>query len=217
MNSKQQIVANTASYVKETLSGESTGHDWHHIERVRKLALRIGREERADLFIVELGALLHDIADWKFYGDSSVGAEKARAFLQAQQVEAEVIDKVCYMVENISFKGGTGSKRMHILEGKIVQDADRLDAMGAIGVARCFAFGGYKGRELYNPDIPPMHHKSFDEYKKYVGTSLNHFDEKLLLLLELMNTEAGRRIAQGRHDYLVQFKERFLKEWEGEM
>lgn len=215
---QQQILQATESYVKETLSGEGTGHDWFHIERVRKLAFYIAKQENADLYLVELGALLHDIADWKFHGgDPSAGIKKTQSWLKSQQVDEQTISQVCHIVENISFKGGTNQAPMKTAEGKIVQDADRLDALGAIGISRCFAYGGHKGREIYNPEIPPKTHQTFEDYKEYVGTSLNHFDEKLLLLKDLMNTPTGKRLAEERHHYVKEFKERFLREWAGEI
>lgn len=201
---QQQIIRQTEEYVKKTLSGECTGHDWFHVERVRKIALCIGKQENADLFVIELAALLHDIADHKFHGgDTSIGAKKAQEFLESQGVSKEIIQNIYYIVENISFKGGI-SKLMITPEGKIVQDADRLDALGAIGIGRTFAYGGHKGRELYNP--------AFTSH-----TSLAHFDEKLLKLKNIMNTGTGKKLAEERHNYVLKFKQRFLKEWEGEI
>lgn len=209
-------ILRTAKYVKRTLSPDRTGHDWWHVERVWKNAVRIGEEEHADMRVVELAALLHDIADWKFHdGDDSAGPREARLWLEKLKVETEVIDRVCTVIKEVSFKGARVQTIPTTLEGQVVQDADRLDALGAIGIARAFAYGGHKGNELYNPEILPTLHHSFEEYKQGRGSTINHFHEKLLLLKDRMNTAAGKRLAEERHRFLQIYLERFLAEWEG--
>ncbi len=211
------VINQTKEYVRKKLEGESSGHDWWHIYRVWKNALYIGKEEKADLYIVQLSALLHDIADWKFHdGDDSIGPKLAREWLEELQVEGLVISHVCQIIKDVSFKGAGVKSQIKTLEGMVVQDADRLDAIGAIGIARTFAYGGYKGRELYSPDIKNKKHESFDQYKNDKGTTINHFYEKLLLLKDLMNTEIAKKIAKDRHVYMEQFLARFFKEWNGE-
>jgi uncharacterized protein len=215
-----EIITKTRAYARETLRGETNAHDWWHVYRVEKLAVKLAREEKdADMFIVQLGALLHDIADWKFHnGDTEIGPRKTREFLSGLGVDPEVVARVEYIVRHISFRGGTNKHVMETIEGKLVQDADRLDALGAIGIARTFAFGGSAGREMYDPENKPRDFKSFEEYKNGVqgNTTINHFYEKLLLLKDRMNTESGRRFAQRRHDYTVQFLDEFHAECEGE-
>jgi len=210
------IIQKTITYVKQELANAEGGHDWWHIERVWKTAKQIAKSERVDVLIVELGALLHDIADSKFNGgDETVGPRKAREFLATQDVSSEVIDHVILIIENISFKGGKEAQKFKSPELDVVQDADRLDALGAIGIARTFNFGGFKNREIYNPTIPPNLHMTKEEYKKSTAPSINHFYEKLLLLKDLMNTATGKAMAQQRHDYMEGFLEQFYKEWEG--
>ncbi len=211
---KGKIIKATEEYVRKTLEGEGSGHDWWHVDCVRKTALHIAKEEKADLFIVELGALLHDIADWKFHnGDETVAPRIAREWLEKQEADEQTIEHVCHIIKDISFKGAGVNTPMHTKEGQIVQDADRIQALGAIGIARCFAYGGSKGREIYNPNIKPAMHQTFEQYKKARGTTLNHFYEKLLLLKDRMNTETGKKIAQERHEYMEQFLKQFFKEW----
>jgi uncharacterized protein len=214
---QRQVIDRTSDHVRTLLSGEGTGHDWFHIERVRRVALTIGREERADLFVVELAALLHDIADWKFAagGDHDAGPRAAEAWLRSLEVEPSIVQHVSRIIAELSFKGAGVPTPMHSVEGQCVQDADRLDAIGAIGVARAFAYGGHKGRPLYDPDVPPQPHASFEAYKKNAGPTLNHFYEKLLLLKDRMNTKAGQKLAAARHAFLEQYLEQFLEEWEG--
>ena len=214
---RAEVIQKTAEFARQTLSGDTTGHDWWHIERVVVLARRLGREEGADLFVVELAALLHDIADWKFHdGDLEAGPRAAAAWLERCGVEAQVIDHVSNIVGTLSFKGATVPTPMATLEGQVVQDADRLDALGAIGIARAFAYGGSRGRDLYDPEIAPESHDSFAAYQRSDSTTINHFHEKLLLLADRMNTSAARRLAASRHSYMKSFLERFRKEWEGE-
>ncbi len=210
------LILQTADHVQAKLSGEGTGHDWFHIDRVRKNAVEIGGHEHADMYVVELAALLHDIADWKFSGgDETAGPREARAWLESMNVDEETIAHVCGIIRDLSFKGARVQTAMKTKEGMVVQDADRLDALGAIGIARAFAYGGHKGRELYNPDIKPEPHATFEEYKKGRGPTINHFHEKLLLLKDLMNTETAKRIAEQRHAFMQQFLDRFALEWEG--
>ncbi|MBT6236042.1 MAG: HD domain-containing protein [Bacteroidetes bacterium] len=212
----EMIIQKTITYVKQELANAEGGHDWWHIERVWKTAKQIAKSERVDVLIVELGALLHDIADSKFNGgDETIGPRKAREFLATQDVSSEVIDHVILIIENISFKGGKEAQKFKSPELDVVQDADRLDALGAIGIARTFNFGGFKNREIYNPTIPPNLHMTKEEYKKSTAPSINHFYEKLLLLKDLMNTATGKAMAQQRHDYMEGFLEQFYKEWEG--
>lgn len=216
MQNSSEIIKNTESFIKNIHLGEGSGHDWWHIARVRQNALYIGRKENADLFITELAALLHDIADWKFTGgDDNAGPREAEKWLESQQVEKTSIQKVKAIIAGISFKGAGVDTSMPTLEGKVVQDADRLDAMGAIGIARAFAYGGYKGREIYNPEIEPGFHDSFEAYKKNNGPTINHFYEKLLHLKDLMQTSTGKSWAQQRHAYMEAFLETFFSEWQG--
>ncbi|MCD8529753.1 MAG: HD domain-containing protein [Flavobacterium sp.] len=212
-----QIINNTILFVKNQLTHAEGGHDWFHIERVYKNALLIAEEEECDLTVVKLAALLHDIADSKFHGgDESVGPKTARTFLESQNVSEAIISHVIAIIENISFKGGNFEKDFHSKELEIVQDADRLDAIGAIGIARTFNYGGFKNRPLYNPNIQPNLNMSKEEYKNSESPTLNHFYEKLLLLKDKMNTETGKKIAQKRHDFMVTFLSQFYAEWDGE-
>lgn len=218
MIDKLLVLKKTEEYVKKTLDKEGSGHDWWHIYRVHKMAVNIGKKENADMFIVELAALLHDIADWKFNdGDLKAGSRVARNWLEKLAVDEEVIKHVCEIIEETSFKGAGVKFKMKTKEGMIVQDADRLDAIGAIGIARTFAYGGYKSRELYNPTIKPKLHKTFEQYKANTEPTINHFYEKLLLLKDLMNTKTAKKIAEARHKYMEDYLERFYKEWEGEL
>lgn len=213
---KKDVLQKTEEYVTALSTGEGSGHDWWHIHRVRKMALVIGKKERADLFVVELSALLHDIGDWKFHhGDYAIGPRMAKDWLKNLQVEQANINIICLIINELSFKGAYVQTPMSTIEGKIVQDADRLDAIGAIGIARCFAYGGNKQKEIYNPNIKPVMHKTFEEYKNSKGTSINHFYEKLLFLKHRMNTTTGKKIAEGRHCFMEQFLKRFFRECEG--
>jgi len=213
---KNQIINQTAEYIKLRLSGEGSGHDWWHVYRVWKNAVHIAESEQADLFIVELAALLHDIADWKFNdGNDDIGPQMAKEWLERLNVEETVVVHVCSIIHDISFKGAGVATNMKTIEGMIVQDADRLDAMGAIGISRAFAYGGSKGREMYNPELKPENHNSFEQYKNSKGSSINHFYEKLLLLKELMNTETARKIAEKRHVFMEEYLSEFFLEWEG--
>lgn len=215
-----RVIQATADFVKEKFSGEGTGHDWWHMYRVWQLAKHIAHEEKgADLFVVELGALLHDIADWKFHnGDSSIGAKEAAKWLQSQNVSPQVTEEIAFIVEHISYKGGLNTYEMRTLEGKIVQDADRLDALGAIGIARAFAFGGSAGRSLYEPNVKPKSYNSLQEFQSQItdNHTINHFYEKLLLLKDKMNTGSGKKLALKRHEYMEKYLEEFYAEWNGE-
>lgn len=210
------LIDKTIRFVKTTLAQAEGGHDWFHIERVYKNALLIAESEKCDLEIVQLGALLHDIADSKFHdGDESIGPKTARTFLESEKVEPTIIDHVIAIIENISFKGGKVERQFSSIELDIVQDADRLDAIGAIGIARTFNYGGFKNRALYNPEIAPNLSMTKDEYKNNEAPTINHFYEKLLLLKDKMNTETGKKIAQDRHRYMEDFLKQFYAEWEG--
>ncbi len=209
------LIARVAAHIQAKFSGEGSGHDWHHIDRVRRLARRIAAAEGADPEITELAALVHDIADWKFHGgDDAIGPREAERLLIEEGAPAEVIAAVVEIVRSISFKGAGVPNAMRTLEGQCVQDADRLDAIGAIGIARCFAYGGHAGRPLYDPAVAPVMHASAEQYKAAKGHSLNHFYEKLFLLKERMNTASGRKLAEERHQFMENFVSRFLEEWE---
>ena len=213
---KQLIIDNTIAFVKETLHGAEGGHDWFHILRVYNNAKLIAKDESVDEFIVALGALLHDIADSKFHdGDETIGPKKARAFLETQSVSENIIVHIENIIQYISYKGGNFDQQFISPELEVIQDADRLDAIGAIGVARCFNYGGFKNRELYNPEVPPNLEMTKEEYKTNASPTINHFYEKLLLLKDKMNTDTGRRIATDRHVYMERFLEQFYGEWNG--
>ncbi|MCG2420400.1 HD domain-containing protein [Aequorivita sp. F47161] len=214
--SAEEIVDNTIAFVKKELKGAEGGHDWFHIERVYKNSLLISKSEKVDKTVVALGALLHDIADSKFHGgDESVGPKKARQFLATQHVSEEIITHVIKIIENISFKGGNKTQQFHSIELAVVQDADRLDALGAVGVARAFNYGGFKNRKLYDPEIAPNLNMTPSEYKASNAPTINHFYEKLLLLKDRMNTESGKKIAAQRHAFMEKFLHQFYAEWEG--
>ena len=212
------ILNATIRFVKKQLDTAEGGHDWFHIERVYKLALRIAQHEAdVDILVVQLAALLHDIADSKFHdGDETIGPRLAREFLSKQQLPTEQLEQVIAIIENISFKGGNQVQTYFSKELAVVQDADRLDAIGAIGIARTFNFGGFKNRPLYDPAIPPDLQLSKEAYKKSTAPTLNHFYEKLLRLKDLMHTETARELAAERHQFMEQFLSRFYAEWEGE-
>lgn len=214
---KQEIIEKTVEFVKHTLSDAEGGHDWWHIYRVWKSARHIAQHEDVDIFIVELGALLHDIADSKFHGgDENIGPRRAREFLQSIQVDSEVIEHIEKIISNISFKGGRLPQNFKSPELNVIQDADRLDAIGAIGIARTFNYGGHKGRTIYNPHIKPNLQLTKEEYKSSDAPTLNHFYEKLLLLKDRMNTRTGMEMAVKRHDFMLSYLDQFYKEWDGE-
>lgn len=214
---KAQIIANTEAFVKETLKNAEGGHDWFHILRVWNNAKLIAKTENVNTFIVELGALLHDIADSKFHnGDETVGPKIARKFLKNEGVSEEIIIHIENIIKFISFKQSlTSEEKFTTPELNVIQDADRLDAIGAIGIARCFNYGGFKNRPLYNPEITPNLNMSKEEYKKSEAPTINHFYEKLLLLKDRMNTSTGKQIAEERHVYMETFLQQFYDEWNG--
>ncbi len=206
-----------AAEIRKRMEGEGSGHDWWHVERVRRMAVRIAAEEGADAVVVELAALCHDIADWKFHGgDESVGPRAARELLESCGTDAAVIDAVCEIIATLSYKGAKVANDIATLEGKVVQDADRLDALGAVGIARAFAYGGHAGREMHDPNQAPVLHATKEAYKSAKGTTINHFHEKLLLLQDRMNTPTGKKIAAERHAFMETFLEQFGAEWKGE-
>lgn len=214
---KMTIIDKTILLVKKKLHDAEGGHDWFHIERVYKNAVLIAQEEDCDVTVVKLGALLHDIADSKFHdGDEEIGPKMARTFLESENVSEGIIEHVVQIIRNISFKGGNFEKTFSSIELEIVQDADRLDALGAIGIARAFNYGGYRNQQLYNPLIAPKLNMTKEEYKKNLSPTLNHFYEKLLLLKNKMNTETGKKLAQERHRFMETFLSQFYAEWEGE-
>ena len=209
------LIQNTVAFIKEKLDGAEAGHDWFHIERVWKLSKKIAENEKVDSEVLELGALLHDIADPKFHdGDETLALKISRDYLESQDVSEEIIGKVLFIIQNISFKNRGEAPENLPLELKIVQDADRLDAIGAIGIARTFNFGGFKNNLMFHPEIPPKLSMTKEEYKKNEGTTINHFYEKLLLLKDLMNTETAKKIASERHDFMLKFLKEFSKEWD---
>lgn len=211
-----KILENTIHFVKDQLKGAEGGHDWFHIERVYNNALLISKKETGNIFVVSLAALLHDIADSKFHnGDESIGPKIAKEFLQTQNIKLEIIEHVVNIIKNTSFKGGNFTKDFESKELDIVQDADRLDAIGAIGIARCFNYGGFKEREIYNPKIKPNLKMTKEEYKNANAPSINHFYEKLLLLKNRMNTNTGKALAEKRHAFMLLYLDQFYREWNG--
>jgi len=214
---KDEIVNKTVTYVRISLKDAEGGHDWWHVYRVWQTAKHIAKLEDVNLFVVELGALLHDIADSKFHdGDEEIGPKLAGEFLYSIGVAKKTIVHIEEIIKNVSFKGGKQEKTFTSPELDVIQDADRLDAIGAIGIARTFNYGGFKNREIYNPDIAPNHNMSKEEYKKSTAPTLNHFYEKLLLLKDRMNTKTGHEMAERRHSYMENYLEKFYSEWKGE-
>ncbi len=219
-----EIIQKTAEYVKAEFARDSSGHDWWHIYRVWKNALALCQHENADVYTVELAALLHDLDDWKLIPPPPAGdgpgmiadgtPVRALAWLRQMEVSPAVTEHVCQIITHLSFKGAAVENKISTLEGMIVQDADRLDAIGAIGIARAFAYGGHAGRPLYDPAEPPQMHQSFEQYKASRSATINHFYEKLLLLKDRMNTPAAKRIAAERHAFMQEFIQRFMIEWE---
>ncbi|NNC49584.1 MAG: HD domain-containing protein [Flaviramulus sp.] len=217
MHTTDDVINKTKAFVEKTLDGAEGGHDWFHTLRVYNNALLISKNEDVDLFVVSLGALLHDIADSKFYnGDESVGPRMGREFLFNLNVDSSIIEHVVNIIENISFKGGNITQKFTSPELDVIQDADRLDAIGAIGIARCFNYGGFINRPLYNPDIKPNLNMTKAEYKNSTAPTINHFYEKLLLLKDRMNTKTGKKIANQRHSFMLSFLDQFYSEWKGE-
>lgn len=219
----EKLIEHTTVFVKQTLKDAEGGHDWFHIHRVFLNAQSIANQEKVNHLIVSLGALLHDIADSKFHnGDESIGPKVASEFLSSIKVEQRVIDHVVQIIENISFKSNLENKsnskeRFNSIELQVVQDADRLDAIGAIGIARAFNYGGYKNRELHNPSIPPSLNMSKEEYKNSTAPTINHFYEKLLLLKDKMNTTTGKELAKQRHQFMLDYLVQFDNEWTGKV
>lgn len=212
----QTLINQTADYVRQEMAGDSSGHDWWHIYRVWKTSLHLAERESADTQVVQLAALLHDIGDWKFHGgDETVGPRMAREWLISRSVETAVIEHVAVIIKDLSFKGANVEPPKLSLEGQVVQDADRLDAIGAIGIGRAFAYGGAKGRSMHDPDQPPELHATFEAYKTRQSSTINHFHEKLLLLKDRLNTASARAYAAERHAFMEEFIRRFMQEWEG--
>jgi uncharacterized protein len=214
------IIEKTIAFVKKTLKGAEGGHDWYHTQRVFLNAKLIAKGERVDHFIIALGSLLHDIADAKFYdGDETIGPKIAAEFLLSQNVDSSVIEHIIKIIENISYKNSLSAdgKKFSSKELEVIQDADRLDAIGAIGIARCFNYGGFKNREIYNPVIAPNLNLSKAAYKNSKSPTINHFYEKLLLLKDKMNTKTGQQIATERHDFMKTFLKQFYAEWDGKI
>jgi uncharacterized protein len=215
-----ELVEKTIVFVKETLKGAEGGHDWFHIQRVFNNTLLLAKDEKVNILIVSLAALLHDIADPKFYdGDETIGPRLAKDFLTSLNVDTKVITHVIEIIKNMSFKNSLdkNKKPFHTKELQVVQDADRLDAIGAIGIARAFNYGGFKNRELYNPSIVPNLNMTKEEYKKSSAPTINHFYEKLLLLKDKMNTNTGKKIALQRHQFMLDYLEQFYQEWNGQL
>lgn len=212
----ETLISKTITFVKQRLLNAEGGHDWFHTHRVFKNAQHIAKTENVDALVIALGALLHDIADSKFYdGDETVGPKIAREFLFKHNVDSVIIEHVVKIIENISFKGGNEKQKFSSLELDVIQDADRLDAIGAIGIARCFNYGGFKNLQLYNPPIKPNMKMTKEEYKTSTSPTINHFYEKLLLLKDKMNTKTGREIAVERHKFMEHYLEQFYAEWDG--
>lgn len=212
----EKLVEKTMEYVKSRQLGEGSGHDWWHTLRVYKLAVHIAEKENGNILVISLASLLHDIADYKLNnGDTEIGPKTARLWLEQNNVPNDIIVKVTDIIATMSFKGANVDSSMKTLEGKIVQDADRLDAIGSIGIARTFAYGGHANREIYNPHQDIEVHSTFEEYKNNKSCTINHFYEKLLLLKDLMNTPTAKEIAEERHQYMLDFLDRFHKEWDG--
>jgi uncharacterized protein len=212
---QNDIIQKTADFVKQEFGDDSSGHDWWHIYRVWKNAIAICEREQADLFIVELAALLHDLDDWKFNESGDETPHRAIAWMESCGVDPQIIQAVCDIIMNVSYKGAKVENKMKTLEGFIVQDADRLDAIGAIGIGRAFAYGGYKNRPMHDPEAENQMHATFEEYKNSKSATINHFYEKLLLLKDKMNTVTAKQIAERRHEVMLKFLDQFMLEWEG--
>ncbi|HRW64049.1 MAG TPA: HD domain-containing protein [Bacteroidales bacterium] len=210
---KTEIIEKTVGFVKSKMEGDSSGHDWWHIYRVWNNSKMLHKKEGGDLFVIELAALLHDVADWKFNSSEHLGIKIVDDWLNSLGLDKSTCVRVIDIIKNISFKGAGVEDKMESIEGKIVQDADRLDAIGAVGIGRTFAFGGKFGNEMYNPEVPVVMHDSFEKYKNSKGTTINHFYEKLLLLKDRMNTPTAKKIAEGRHRFMKQFLQQFMDEW----
>lgn len=209
-----EIIQKTERFVESVFRSEGSGHDWFHVDRVRKMALRIGEKEGCDLFITEMAALLHDLDDWKLVGAGNHESSKAEKWLDAMGVETAVSNQILQIIDDVSFKGAGIETPVKSIEAAVVQDADRLDAIGAIGIARTFAYGGHKNRLIHDPSVLPVMHNSFQEYKSSVAPTINHFYEKLLLLKDRMNTATARIIAEQRHQFMNEYLSQFFEEWE---
>lgn len=202
------------SYLEDKLTDEPTGHDWHHIKRVYSNALQIQKHEGGNKKVISFAALLHDISDHKFNGGNfDKGGQIAQSLLLKWGVSSEYVKHISQIISNISFSKSIDENQELTLEGKIVQDADRLDAIGAIGIARAFAYGGYKGNPIYAPDLPIVQFSSKEEYINHRSSTIHHFYEKLLLLKDQMNTSTGKKMAEKRHAYMVAFLDQFYNEW----
>jgi uncharacterized protein len=210
---KQEIINKTKEFVKKELDGETTGHDWWHAWRVWNMARKIAKQEGGDLFVIEMAALLHDIDDWKFSKNNNYC--KTEFFLKKIKIDKDNFFAIMQIIKNISFKGGGVKPVPMSFEGKIVQDADKLDAIGAIGIARVFAYSGSVKRQIHNPKIKPKNYKSFKAYKNSESTSINHFYEKLLLLKNRMNMKTAKKIALKRHKFIEVYLKEFFNEWKG--
>ena len=208
------VIQKTERFIESEFRLEGSGHDWFHVDRVRKMALRIGEEEKCDLFIVELAALLHDLDDWKLNNPEHQVGSKAEKWLSSMEIEVDTISRVLGIIGEVSFKGAGVETPVRTIEASIVQDADRLDAIGAIGIARTFAYGGNKNRLIYDPAIDPVMHNDFEEYKNNMAPTINHFYEKLLLLKDRMNTNSAKIIAEQRHNFMTEYLTQFYDEWD---
>jgi uncharacterized protein len=209
-----EIIQKTELFIESQFRSEGSGHDWFHVDRVRKMALRIGEQEGCDLFVVEMAALLHDLDDWKLAESDNSGTSKAKKWLDSMCVEQRMANQILQIIEEVSFKGADIETLVGSIEAAVVQDGDRLDAIGAIGIARTFAYGGHKSRLIYDPSISPVMHDDFQEYKSSTAPTINHFYEKLLLLKGRMNTETARTIAEQRHQFMKDYLTQFYDEWE---
>jgi uncharacterized protein len=210
----ERIIQETENFIRAKFGGEGSGHDWFHVDRVRKMALRIGKTEGCDLFLTEMAALLHDLDDWKLNGSDEHSLSGTIRFLEKTGIEETYTGKILQIIEDVSFKGAGVETPVRSVEAAVVQDADRLDAIGAIGIARTFAFGGHKNRPIYDPEVEPVMHQSFGQYKSSEAPTINHFYEKLLLLKDRMNTSAAKDIAEERHRFMQIFLARFYDEWD---
>ena len=209
-----EIIQKTELFIESRFRSEGSGHDWFHVDRVRKMALRIGEKEGCDLFVVEMAALLHDLDDWKLIGAESQAESKIKKWLESIELESEVALHILKITEEVSFKGAGIETPVQSIEAAVVQDADRLDAIGAIGIARTFTYGGHKSRLIYDPSISPVMHDDFQEYKNSTAPTINHFYEKLLLLKDRMNTKSAGVIAEQRHRFMNDYLSQFYEEWE---
>lgn len=211
---KAEMIGKTAVFIAREFASEGSGHDWFHVDRVRRLALEIGRVEGADLFVIEMAALLHDLDDWKIKGNESAFPVRAQKWLLDMEIGENDSVRILNVIEDVSFQGAGTTPMIRSLEAAVVQDADRLDAIGAIGIARTFAYGGHKSRLIYDPEVPPVMHADFQAYKNSTAPTINHFFEKLLLLKDRMNTSTAKFIAQQRHEFMEVYLEQFFNEWE---